>query len=378
MYSQSYKNPYLNLNTNLNMNNNSNWEINLKNYLFNDLLKLFVPNETIRSSLVSNEAMEIWKIIFTHSSYDGTIGKNYESYELLGDRFLDANFVLYLLEKYLYKITPFELTEIKRFYMSKVYQAQLGRKLGLVNHIRTSSNIDISIHIVEDIFESFAGGLIKVGMLLKSKNEKGPSLGAGNILVFNFIVYLFKDIDIDFTVAKGHPKSVVKQMFDKLHWGKPIENTYTSENSSQVVSILLTQEAVDDLAKFGVIITNRVIGQDEAWSKSSALPNAYLQALKTLNNMGITDLWISQRKVAQDMSNPQLAPLFNQANKKMIQQGYTSIIFKISQTTREGKIMQLIGILPDNTQEVLVETTTPVKKERDGKEQLLNLYINKK
>lgn len=355
--------------SNLNIENteeSNNWLSQLKNYLFNDLLKRLVSDDTQRAFLVNNEAMKLWEPIFTHSSYDRTIGKNYESLELLGDRFLDANFVLYLLEKHLYNISASELTEIKRFYMSKIFQAQLARNLQMDRYVR-ARGVDISTNIAEDIFEAFAGGLIRIGNLLKN--------GVGNILVFNFIVYLFKDIQIDYSVAKGHPKTQVKEIYDKLHWGDVIETVRTGSDNSQIVSISLTPEAIKDLARFGVVITNPILAQESSWTKKGAIPNAYFKALKVLNSMGITDLWISQRQIAEDMSNSTLAPLLQRANEKMKKEGYISIIFDTLQTNRAGKIMQLIGITPNGQQTILVETPERIQRVTEGKQQLLNLYL---
>lgn len=353
----------------------SNWSDELKSYLFNYLLKRFIPNDNIRSILINDEAMKIWEIVFTHSSFDRNVGKNYESYETLGDRFLDANFVLYLLEKHAYNISSSEITNFKSFYMSKVFQADISKQLRMDKYVRIG-NINVSTHIAEDIFEAFTGGLMKVGMLLKSKTKPNKmDVGAGNILIFNFIVSLFKDIQLDYNVTKGHPKTQVKNIFDKLRWGEAIEQVTKSEDNLQIVSILLTQDAINDLARFGVIIKNPIIGQESSWTKAGAIPNAYLKALNYLNSIGVSELWIAQRKISEDQNNPILRDLLKEAHKKMKQQNFESIVFVSSQTNREGKLMQLIGITPNQQQVILMETPEHVKNQIEGKQQLLNLYL---
>jgi dsRNA-specific ribonuclease len=346
---------------------NKEWKKRLKDYLFNDLLKRFV-SEKQRLELVNDESMKTWEIMFTHSSYDRSFGKNYESSELLGDASLGSNFILYLSKKYGFQLAPNALTEFKRFYMSKMYQGQFAKMLQMDQYVRTGG-IDMSIHIAEDVFESFCGGLMRLLDVMK-----------GNGSVYNFIVYLFKDIEIDFSLVKGPPKTQVKEIFDKLHWGVAAENEYNDSNDMKVVVISLSPEAINDLARYDVEITEetKIIGQATSWTKKGAIPSAYLNALKTLDAMGVNDLWISQRQIAEDMSNPLLSALLTKANIKMSNEGYTSIIFDTVQTNREGKIMQLIGITPSGEQNIIAETPQRIQKLIDGKRQLLEIYLQSK
>ena len=360
-----------NNNNNNNNDNNMNWMNSLKNYLSNDILKMLIPVEEVRNKMVTEEAMEIWKVVFTHQSYNINLGNNYEEYELLGDRFLDANFVYYMKKRCRNQISVSDLSEIKRFYMSKTYQSRMSQYLKLDQYVRVGENIQVNTHIAEDMIESFCGGLIEIA-------DKFLKPGTGNLLCYNLVVELFKNVEIDYSVAKGAPKTQVKEIFDKLSWGKPIERDYTSSNELVKFSIYFTDEAIDYLEKKNIIVDSNLIASAEGTSKKIASDAAYVHALKNLRNMGITESWIEQQRIKEDYSNKELAPLFPQVQQKFSQHGYQNIYFKTAQTTRMGKIMQLVGVKSNGKEDILVQTPDPIRRNVDGKKYLLNEYINLK
>jgi len=343
----------------------------LKSYLQNDVLAKFIPDAKQRELLTSPAAMKVWTIVFTHESANPNIGFNYEEQELLGDNILAANFVKYLIKRYKAKLNRADLTELKRFYMSKTYQATLSQQLGLSQWV-TMGNIQATTHIAEDIFEAFCGGLDEVGDLVKT--------GFGNLRCYNFIVYLFKSVTFDMNVTKGHPKTQVKEIFDKLGWGQIVpEENIQDELGNPGVRLTLPPHAVRDLRAYQFSVATPVLAEEiSTISKKVASDNAYYNALLKLRNMGITEEWIEQIRARKLAENPTLAPLFQRAYAKMRndRRGITDIYFKTSQTRAQGKQMQLIGLTKEETQVVLAETARPVVKAIDGQVELLTSYAS--
>ena len=135
-------------------------------------------NERRLEELTDSEAMLIWKRAFTHESYNVEPDENYETTEWLGDQFVGSAFCKYLysvLPKNL--ITERNLTLFNNYYMSKNFQPQLARKLGLSDFVRLGKAAPIFQKIEEDIFESFFGALVDI-----ADNKLGQ--GVGYVLTF--------------------------------------------------------------------------------------------------------------------------------------------------------------------------------------------------
>ena len=70
----------------------SKWETDLRNFIYTTLAK-FIPDEKVRTELVSEKAMPYWITAFTHESYDPL--NNFEDLETLGDKMLKSVFIRY-------------------------------------------------------------------------------------------------------------------------------------------------------------------------------------------------------------------------------------------------------------------------------------------
>lgn len=346
---------------------NNSWLTNLKSYLYDNLLAKFIKEEKYRVNLVNESAMDIWSVVFTHKSFDPNIGRNYEEYELLGDRFLDANFVYYLIKRYKKKVSVFGLTELKRKYMSKVFQSELSNNLGMRKYVRTG-NIELSTHISEDIFEAFVGGLVEIADT-QIKN------GLGNLFCYNFIIYLFNPIKLDFSVTKGHPKTQIKQIFEKLGWGIPKFSDVEGDNNQIITTIYLTDSAARELERYGITIKDNIIGKASGTSKKISSKSAYENALKYIRKLGITDTWIERVRTRRDLDSKTLGPLLKQVYNKTSSAGYKDIYLYPAQTTRAGVTMQLIGVNEKGKKTVLAETENPENKNK-AKIQVLEKYLN--
>jgi dsRNA-specific ribonuclease len=304
------------------------WREGLKRYLRDDLLKILLPSESHRAQMVSDEAMKVWVPCFTHESYDPNPGHNYEELEFLGDHSMEFSFV-----KYLYKtipnITRSEMSDLKSKYISKAFQGQVGWKLGLNKWVRI--RVENNIHVSEDLLEAFFGGLDTVGdMVFK--------FGAGAGLSYNMIVIMFKDITIDRKLGKKakNPKTQVKELFEKLHWGVAKETVQEGPNNTVTGTVSFTPEAIEDLRKLGVNITTPILAVETARTKKMAFTNAYPVVLENLTKIGITEDWVEKFKGDKDLNNPTLIPYVQAVQERSQREGYERFYLKKVQTTPDG------------------------------------------
>jgi hypothetical protein len=180
-------------------------------------------------------------------------------------------------------------------------------------------------------------------------------------------------VTLDSSIILGPPKTQVKEIFDKLGWGKVIEDASNNNNEIQAF-IYLTDNAVRDLGSFHIKFYNNIIGSGYGSTKKTAMNHAYVNALNTLTENGITNEWINKRKIAVDMDNSILSPLIMQTKIKMEKQGYIDFSFDKVKTTSKGSKMQLIGITSDQRKDVLAQTADHVSL-FEGKKQLMESYL---
>ncbi|MGB3467041.1 MAG: ribonuclease III domain-containing protein, partial [Cyclobacteriaceae bacterium] len=124
-----------------------------------NLLSIFDPK--VVKILTSKKAMITWKQAFTHKSYDKDF--NYEYLEFLGDSALKNSFDTYLVYNYPEMRNPKYLSEARKFYMAKYYQANLSDKMDLFPFVKISKKFILTemkkFDIKEDVFEAFYGAL---------------------------------------------------------------------------------------------------------------------------------------------------------------------------------------------------------------------------
>jgi dsRNA-specific ribonuclease len=315
------------------------WKVNLREYL-KDLLKNIVKEKQVETLLTEN-VMDIWYKAFTHETFD--LNNNYEQLETIGDRVLELPFVKYILMKYP-DLTSKEITLIKSHYMSKLFQGSTSRKLGFQPWIRIAEGIS-TISVLEDVFESFAGALFE-----SADKNFGP--GFGYAVTLNFIIFLFKNIEIDLNVAKGKPKSQIKEIFEKLQWGKggPTENfTFDETENNYVFTVSFSDAALDWFQNKKRRVPDRVFGIGFGTSKTNAENNAYTNALRNLKNMRITWDWAQEQKEVAELTSPEYSLYMDKVLDNIEKLGFDKFEFFTSKTTTTlgTYIVQLIGVKMD-------------------------------
>lgn len=321
------------------------WLQGLQKYLYQTLLPLAEPDAQLRKQLVEQKSMNIWNIAFTHESYDPNIGKNYEELEKLGDGVMKMLFIKYLMKRFP-NIDKGQISELSHRYLSKPEQAPIALKLGLTAWIRTPLEKDI--HMFEDILEVVFGALLTVG-------DESYTIGAGYILCYNLLVNIYNTIDIDLSLAKGHVKTQVNQTFEKLKLDLPLE-IWTPEQSSYggTMTLQLNDKTLNELLDLGINIKSNIISSVQGTTKKIASDNAYLNALKNLNNLGITSEWIDIQKGNAEFKNPELQVYYPSALSRLRKDGFVDMYYSKPKISNKGSYIQLIGIRPNETKQILI------------------------
>ena len=344
------------------------WYNGLKLFL-DGTLKTIIPSDAFRQKMLSDDAMKIWVPCFTHETYNPNVGMNYESLELVGDHAMEYNFIMYLYLT-IPNITPEGLSLTKSKYISKQFQAQVALQMGLEKWVRIRG--EINTHVFEDLLESFFGGINLVA-------DKVFKFGAGTGLCYNMIIQIFKDIKITVISSTGstkHPKSVMKETFEQLHWGKPIEDYVTDDNYVTTATISFTPEAIESLRASGRNVTSSVLAMTQGNTKKVASDAVYRLALENLRKLGITEEMVDEIRKRKDLENPIFSNLIPQVDQKAKKMGFTSFYLKKPkhQQSQEGTYVQLIGVKPDGTLEVLA-MTDGYREESEGKKEVLEKYL---
>lgn len=339
------------------------WFSRFQLFIYNTLTSI-LPNEERRVKYVEQDPMMIWLRAFTHETVDPSF--NYEELELLGDRVLETAFADYMSQRFP-ELKKGTLSELKTAYMSKLYQQQLASNLGFTPWIRVRDT-EVETNILEDAFESFFGALFRVSDLAEKR-------GMGYLNCYNFIVVLFNNVEIDFSVTLGKSKTQIKQMFEKMAWGTPIEQETKNEYGS-VVTVSATPTAIRFMSCRGRTLPS-VLGTGSAKTKTGAVANAYDQALQTLRSQGITHEWVQHEKEDRELSDPNLSYLVQPAQAKLQREGYVRMRFCFPRTAVSSRnaTVQLIGAHSNGHETVLASTVVPVKEMNEGKRRVLEQYV---
>lgn len=328
-------------------------------------LSVIIPDPQARKNYVTRDPMLIWVDVFTHQTVD--IENNYEKLEILGDRVLETVFTDYMMSHFP-QLDAAMMTELKSQYMSKMRQAELAKDLNFGQYIRVQ-DVEINVHILEDVFEAFVGGLFRT-------SDSVAGRGQGYLNAYAFIEYIFKDVSIDMNLAYGRAKTQVRQLyFERLGWGEPIEEITPNTGEDVIVQLKITPAGRRYLRERNINIPI-IIGKGMAPTKIGAMDLAYTEALNNFQKRGLTREWTVMEKEIKDFQNPQLIDLVPAAQKRLTEDGFVRMKFVVPRTTqtKTNCVVQLIGIRADNSEKILASTTTENCAWVPGRRRLLEEY----
>jgi ribonuclease-3 len=334
-----------------------------------ELFRLLSPVVQDRGTLLKYldaKAMPVWAKAFTHETYSPTF--NYEVLEYLGDKVLLTVFSKYLIKRFP-QFGPGIYTELNVIYMSGITQANIARQMGLGPLVRVRGLSTASLNLEGDVFESFFGALDTVADMVVP--------GMGLAVCFNFIVHLFRDIQIDPSAALGAPKTQVQQMFSRFGLGSPIESEYDEGGMVRMV-VTPSPSQLQFLNQQGITLPFSLHWEATARTKKEAEATAYARALEYLNDRGATSTWAKNLKRTLELQQPWYDPYRDQALRRARAAGFQSIAFFMPRKTNSSQesVVQLIGIRPNKQEETLESYLTSNKKEgfREGKVAVLAQY----
>jgi dsRNA-specific ribonuclease len=186
-----------------------------------------MKDEWINEIIRKRENIEIYKNAFTNKSIDSA--NNYELYELLGDKIVNA-----CVMEYVYKSFPEYrssssvsfFSKIIAKYCSKNEFSRIGKKVGfhkfiVATKLEHDKNRD---KMTEDVFESFFGA---TNLIINNDIRQG----VGYAIIYDIIENIFKNnviIDTRYT-SLVDSKTILKELFDsidfKTKFGIPTSGT---------------------------------------------------------------------------------------------------------------------------------------------------------
>jgi dsRNA-specific ribonuclease len=298
----------------------------------------------VREQLVSDDAMKVWAVAFTHRSVNPNRGENYEILEKIGDKVIGLMFILYLLTKFP-DFEPKELSELSNYYLSKEQLANISYDLKFTIHARTGIR---GINLGEDIFESVFGALIKLGQTRII--QKGLEFS----LCENFLYWIFNRIEIDIEKTRGKPKTQVTQIFQKANWGE-VETEWIEEEGTFI--IYYPKAAIEEIKeKLGhVIPKSRILAKVTGkLTKKAAEEEAYKIALDELTKLNITMENVKTIFGDDLFENKEIKPHLQKFKSKLKEKGISSTSFRTFIRGKEIKV-QLLGTKEDKSIEILAE-----------------------
>ncbi len=330
------------------------------------ILARIIPSKEERQEYFREDLLAYWIQAFTNETVDPNF--NYESLEMIGDRFMKASFADYLSQR-INRINESQLTELQNYYLTTIPQSNLARSLGFGPHIRVVG--EVKAKTLEDVLEAFIGALFRV-----SEEVAG---GRGYYNVFTMMVSFYKDepIEKQLNVVKGgRDKTVFIQSLAKLRLNPAIEDDY-DENNMKHFTLTLTTRAREFFESHGMIVP-KVIAHGIGNSKRAAENNAYSEALALLREKGMTPEWIEEQRTIFAFDRPEYQAYLPTARARLEREGFTKMTFStpVSTTTTRQCVVQLIGHRPNGTQQILA--SVEACDQRAGRIEVLRLYASGK
>lgn len=347
------------------------WFKGYRHFIFTEIVPRVLPlsnpnRDAYGQILISDQAMAIWQVSITHESVNRNPGSNNEMLEMLGDRELESIFSNYVTSLYP-KMTEDLLTELKSTYMSKVKQRDMAIKLGLHKWTRTYFNV--TIHTSEDLFESMFGALFKIGETYIGK-------GNGYALCNNLLANLYYDLKINPDDIFLRSRSQLKEIIEKLGWGKQIEQKFDEKEWGVIVPNITGDEDNEDENKWSLtlkltknardfiknvlgkeIINGGILATRIGKTKKNLINEASQDALNTLKDAYNIDF-----KWAVNYSKQQLENMITESTKiRMKQDGITSISFSKIFNADGKQMLQLIGQEANGNMVILMSVVASTK-----------------
>lgn len=354
----------------------SKWYKNCQDIIKPILLKINLDNKQVKKYF-HDEYIEIWKKCFTHKSKDDK--DNYERVEFLGDELLDFVFSLYLYRNYENVFNEKEMTELKRFYMSKHKQPAMTKKFKINKLLIYNSDMPSDIinydKICTDLYESFYFTIFTISELI----EKNSGLD----VVYKLMMYNFKDIKINKEEGKGHSKNRVNQTFQMItSSSKNTDEITINKNGIYNTKIYVPERSKQILIEYNIALPD-LLGEGEDKNKNNATLKAYDNALETLLEYDIDKDKIIHVKSLILLDKLKNRSLVNKFKRKMNEEDYVSFQMEDQKLENQEEeqaltLFYLYGLRRDGTKKRLAFLCSEsLGKQEDTLDELIKKYLEK-
>lgn len=323
---------------------NDLWVRGLQRFLYT-LLSRAIPDPHFLTEILKQGPMtNVWIPAFTTQSVNPT--SNNETMELLGDEISGLVFTAYL-RRYHPELNEAQLSNLKAYYMSEQFQPEMAKILGLDNWIRfilppgTSQQAQDYklIKIMEDVFESFFGGIRLVCIAMDNEN----GLGTATNYSVNMMNYVMSHVDIDFDRAMGSARTVFEQLFGRLKWQKPTFMTQKIGNEV-MVQIRLSSSTRSRMLERGLPDPGEVLVEVSGKGEKKLINQAAEEGLAKMKQMGLMQQTSEQIRVQQEFETPEMMRLKPELDDQFEAMGYENPHFE-SVNTSSGVVTNLLGDL---------------------------------
>lgn len=320
-----------------------------------DLCSKFITNEIVVNALVTEDhskgiymISKYWNPAFTHVTANPSNGQNNEVLENVGDAILDGQFTIFLTRR-LPQGSELLYTELGNVYTGNEYLAGICDNLNLASILEMRGIQTPTEGMRADVVEAFIGALVMAGNAITD--------GLGSALAYDFVVFLFGNVEMDILRGDGAPRTKVEQIFTRFGMPNPSVEYYRQGNVG-VASVYLRAEHINFLqhAQFNIPSSEKLlIGTANDKDKDKAQTKAFANALRFLRDKGVTPAWAEDMKNAKEMSAPGVKRYVPAALKRAGEAGFVSMYFfapsKASST--EGFTILLVGVREDGTRDTL-------------------------
>ena len=337
--------------------NYQQWVTNISNFLRTEILPLITTNHQIIDIMTNDDAMQTWIAVFTQQNVDSIDGKNYETWEKIGDNVMYVQFFEQIIKR-VPDIPPSRLNDLGNYYLAKDFQGRFSFERGWTKYLRT--NFIPTLDEAEDLVEAMFGALYYLGNnMVKS--------GVGDVLAKKFMDYFFQGVDINLDVTKPR-ETIVKEIFrDHLKLKQPkliVDENQSDSVNPFIASLTIDDQAVDYLNK-QIIRYNQqnptqqlplfknILASVQSTSGKRATKLAYDQAVQILYDHGITEAWAKEMKMIINAEKSADPNTYLQAYRKAQEAGYEMLDFGDEIQRAPYSYLTLLGILPDGQRQVL-------------------------
>ena len=264
------------------------------------LLERLDLNRQSLDAFTDEESMIEFSRAFTHKTWSKSF--NYERYEFLGDTIINDAVAHYISITFPHIQNVAWMTRIKHTLISKKYLAGLAHKANFLEFIRygdelkpilacsyEKANASLNkeyLSILEDVFEAFIGALRNIV-------DKQTVDGIGGVIARN-MVHTFLDrktISVNYDDIFD-PKSRLKEIYDKYHWGFSVRNKGAHGMFTASMVIGREMDGSSSIEVYGYpygtkekIPANRILlCSTTGFSKEVTQQNAAKQALEVLRD----------------------------------------------------------------------------------------------